>query len=246
MRVLPVLSNTNNNVNYAPSQRQIRTKQCLNNLAAMDTVSFTSNSESLARKLLTKIINACRIRKSGQTLKPQEFFLAELEKLRGEDHFKIFSPTGEIVHEQKPGDYQLNSEILKKANGNVVLTSMHDQIRIENLLNLLEVGTNKVFANVQKDSKSQIFTLPKPTDELLTKAHAMHLGLQGAIDKKIHEMIFAKVLENEEQGIRAIMVIDGEKESAKLEKICFEDFIEQLGITKEEIPYLKTETSTSK
>lgn len=197
-----------------------------------DSVCFSGKEN-----FLTRILNLIKSPKTPQQmpavnnklLDPQ-LFLSKFEEFKGKDGFRIYTQSGELLHEQEPGSYELSKSAIEQIKGNVILLSQESGISIPGLVSQWEQGATHLLS-LDKDAKKYfIFTFPEYTQKALQKAQKVYNTIVEKVNLDIEQFAM-----NEAIRTGKPVFVNGEDISPTFEKNYLDDFTKQLNIQKSEV-----------
>lgn len=197
-----------------------------------DKVSFSGKEN-----FLNKILNSIKPKKAPQQLEAVEaklvdtnIFFSKLEELQGKDGFKIYTPSGELLHDQKPESYELTAKTLKQIKGNIVLLSQESGTNISDIVGFWERGATHLFSSDKGLKKYFAFTFPEFKEKTVKKAQTVYDTISEKVSLDLEQFAINKAFKTGKP-----VFINGEELAPTLEKNYIEYFTTEMGIKKREV-----------
>lgn len=197
-----------------------------------DSVCFSGKEN-----FLTRILNLIKPQKAPQQVSAvenklfdQQLFLSKFEEFKGKDGFRIYTQSGELLHEQEPENYELPKNAIKQIKGNVILLSQESVINIPNLVSPWEHGATHLLSLAKDEKKCFIFTFPEYTQKALQKAQKVYDTIVEKVNLDIEQLAVTEALRTGKP-----VFFNGEDIAPTFEKNYLDYFTKELNIQKSEV-----------
>lgn len=236
MKILTTRKYQNQNNNQAKAIARHST----NSSSICDEINFGNNQAigllpALKNNRITKILNKIKTISTNRLIRTQEvididnnLFLGILDKIKGKDCFRIYSPEGKLLYRQKRKNYGLTTKTMQNSKNNVVLISSKHQLSLNCLFPLYKYKAAKVFSYNQNAKHVEIFSFPPINPEKIKEGEEMLEDLDTVANQ-------AALIHGVQQAMASagkVILTSGEDMTKSIHESYFDKFLQRLNINK--------------
>jgi len=248
---MKVLMN-NNNYMYQKNNAQVRRSNSSIPVQThpVNNLHFTGGKPKLLQKIIQMFtkkspviessaskIDSIVLYHSGQKatgMINQEFFLKEFGKFNDKNGFRIYTKDGELLHNQKPNDYEISDKTVKKLEGNVAMFNTADGVSMDEIFETFVDKATHLFVSDNKNKKIQIFEFPELNQKAFDKAQNAYAYIHKQVNDEIEEYAMTQAFNSGKPTI-----VEGSAVGPQLEKLHVKEFAKKAGIPMTEIDMSK-------